>query len=207
METLTALFQNGTLVETSPVPSHAAYMERCQVRKGMEMVITAAGQYAYIHTTKDGRIGTMVFGREKSSKAFEWYTHKDTDRLKMYITALVERDRITAERDAEYKARMEKEARELRESIKPGDIFTRSWGYDMTIVEFYQIVRVSGSRIYFREIGQEREEGFSGYCTAVKDDFTGPEIIGTITAKGYVKVQGNHVSKWNGTPRYFNTLD
>ena len=42
-------------------------------------------------------------------------------------------------------------------SLKPGDIMHGSWGYDMTINEFYQVIEVKNKTITLREIGMERK--------------------------------------------------
>lgn len=46
-------------------------------------------------------------------------------------------------------------------SLKVGDIMHGSWGYDMTINEFYQIVEIKNKTIILRKIGMERKA--SGY--------------------------------------------
>lgn len=39
-------------------------------------------------------------------------------------------------------------------TVKVGDIFTGSWGYDQTNVDFYEVVHLSGkSTAYFRRMG------------------------------------------------------
>lgn len=42
-------------------------------------------------------------------------------------------------------------------SLKPGDIMHGSWGYDMTINEFYQIVEIRNRTVILRELGMERK--------------------------------------------------
>lgn len=46
-------------------------------------------------------------------------------------------------------------------SLKVGDIMHGSWGYDMTINEFYQITEIKNKTVTLREIGVERKA--SGY--------------------------------------------
>ena len=45
----------------------------------------------------------------------------------------------------------------FRTSLKVGDIMHGSWGYDMTINEFYQIVEIKNRTVILREIGVERK--------------------------------------------------
>lgn len=42
-------------------------------------------------------------------------------------------------------------------SLKVGDIMHGSWGYDMTINEFYQITEIKNKTVILRELGMERK--------------------------------------------------
>jgi hypothetical protein len=42
-------------------------------------------------------------------------------------------------------------------SLKVGDIMHGSWGYDMTINEFYQIIEIKNRTVILREVGMERK--------------------------------------------------
>lgn len=42
-------------------------------------------------------------------------------------------------------------------SLKVGDIMHGSWGYDMTINEFYQITEIKNRTVILRELGMERK--------------------------------------------------
>jgi hypothetical protein len=102
--------------------------------------------------------------------------------------------------------------------VAVGDIFESSWGYSMTIVDFFQVTRVSGSRVYFREI--ESAETASGYLSGtslpVRDSFKGAEHFSTLRNRGRMsilvcpndssdyKVPAN---LWEGRPCYFNHCD
>lgn len=72
--------------------------------------------------------------------------------------------------------------------VKPGDIFSSSWGYDQTNVDFYQVIEVKGCYAILKEIGQTRKkEGI--YIDArkifpVKDNFIGETIKKKIQTSG-----------------------
>lgn len=57
-------------------------------------------------------------------------------------------DRKAAERDLK---------KNYKTSLKVGDIMHGSWGYDMTINEFYQVIEVKNKTITLCEIGMERK--------------------------------------------------
>ena len=67
--------------------------------------------------------------------------------------------------------------------FKVGDIVSTSWGYSMTIVDFYQVVRVTPCKVELRSIEQEAHyDGFlSGTC--------------------------NYGRLWTGQPKTFNHCD
>lgn len=107
--------------------------------------------------------------------------------------------------------------------IKPGDVFYDSWGYNMTIVDFYRVVRLTpkGATV----VGLKSIETATGYLsgTAVPHHESNGEI-GTLKFKMYgpdsMYLSGtikeasgtNHrrkvtLSKWDGKPKYFNHCD
>jgi hypothetical protein len=71
-------------------------------------------------------------------------------------------------------AEQKKRREELAASIKVGDLFHRSWGYDMTHNDFYQVTGIKGKKIYARPIAAEETESYRGYSGTerpVKDAF------------------------------------
>lgn len=60
-------------------------------------------------------------------------------------------------------------------SVKVGDIFSMSWGYDQTNVNYFQVTRVTPKGVYIREIGSRSVPGTQGFmCETVrpvKDNF------------------------------------
>lgn len=63
----------------------------------------------------------------------------------------------------------------MSHAIKVGDLFVRSWGYDQTNVDFYQVVRVSEKCYWVRKIAAKPVPGTAGfmchYVTPDKDNF------------------------------------
>lgn len=59
-------------------------------------------------------------------------------------------------------------------TVKVGDLFNMSWGYDQTNNNFFQVVRVTPKGAYVREIGSRSVGGEGFMCnnvTAVKGSF------------------------------------
>ena len=70
---------------------------------------------------------------------------------------------------------------EPKHSLKPGDIFYNSWGYDQTNIDFYQVVSTSNKTITLRRIKSAfrdcNDYQMSGSKVAVKDDYCSDELL------------------------------
>lgn len=67
--------------------------------------------------------------------------------------------------------------------VHEGDIFVSSWGYSMTLVDFYQVTKVSktGKSVNVRKLASKVVSGNinspqGGYVTPIKDRFEGEEL-------------------------------
>jgi hypothetical protein len=93
-----------------------------------------------------------------------------------------EREAAKAARRAERSARL----KATPNLFRVGMIFSNSWGYDQTNVDFYQVVRVTPRGVYIRGIGAKAVPGSEGFmCNRVvpdRDRFTGPEEFKPIQA-------------------------
>lgn len=81
-------------------------------------------------------------------------------------------------------------------AVKVGDIFYRSWGYDQTNVNFYQVVELSpsGKTAKLREIGkvyQDETGGPHDRVSADKDNFIdSPEQHWCVNCRGALRRDG-----------------
>lgn len=102
--------------------------------------------------------------------------------------------------------------------IKVGDIFYTSFGYDMTLVNFYQVVRVMPKSVVVKKINSEVVDGnsFTGKCRPIKNDFTNSDVYTTRTDfswNGKERIlknadgRKNRGYEWLGNPVYFNIMD
>lgn len=102
-------------------------------------------------------------------------------------------------------------------NVVPGTIFVVSWGYDMTIVDYYQVVKRTGKSVYVRPIAANKDGGgWSGTTTAVKDSFTSATATRCLL-KGnpkdktnesvYINIDDHLGRVWDGKPKYYNTMD
>lgn len=110
---------------------------------------------------------------------------------------------------------------------KVGDIVTTTWGYSMTIVDFYEVVRTTACKVELRQLKQdENYTGFlSGETTPRLGEYEEPSnapysvhpgqlckvredgIILIPAHFGYGGHDMNYAGRWSGKPRHFNHCD
>lgn len=110
------------------------------------------------------------------------------------------------------KAQQRQKRTEYCHSIKVGDIFDNSWGYDQTNVDFYQVVAVpSPKTVVIRPISSQhapsdyKTSSMAGHVVALANNFTGPEQTKHPyghDGKDYLPMEFGSCSKWNGQPQY-----
>ena len=99
------------------------------------------------------------------------------------------------ERAIEYKAQRKAERAAARvaavESVKEGDIYVASWGWEQTNIDAYQVVAKKGATVTLREVALQSVEGSEGFMcdrvVPVKDAFIGKEFKKRITGK-YINI-------------------
>lgn len=115
-------------------------------------------------------------------------------------------------RAARARARREAEARAV--AVKPGDVFVSSWGYSMTLVDFFEVTRVSGTRVYWRELAARKvdDRGPAGAHVvpggAVEGGESGFSTIRALSGRPYFRIDDvRNAFAWGGTPVYYNDWD
>lgn len=161
---------------------------------------------------------SAIFYTGKQSKSTWHYSFSSEDRMKEKIKETVSRLMSWEDMKAERKA-----ARNAVAMVGIGSIFSTSWGYNMTNVEFLQVVKETAHMVWFEEIGQEETHtGFlSGTTVPTPGQFllrdgkrtvyqarkrnSGSEVYFTFKERqgGY----GRSASKWTGRPCHFNHCD
>ena len=77
------------------------------------------------------------------------------------------------------------------ESVKEGDIFVASWGWEQTNIDAYQVVARKGATVTLREIAVATVEGSESFMSdrvvPVKNEFIGGEFKKRISGK-YINI-------------------
>lgn len=104
---------------------------------------------------------------------------------------------------------------------KVGDIVYTISGYDMTLVDFYEVVRTTACKVELREL--EQTETYDGFlcgttipkpgCYAERQEFKAGTLF-KVCDNGIIKVpywpgcsSYSYAKIWNGTPKHFNHCD
>ena len=155
---------------------------------------------------------TLKMWLPKATNPFSNYRYFSVEKRDKALQAAIEDQKaIKAMKEERKQAR--KGTPEKIDSVKLGDIFHFSWGYEQTNVDFYQVIEKSGRMLTLREIGQkstDRETGNSmaDYRVAVKDAFLPDKkpIKKLLQFSGntpYIRIESfGWCSLWDGDPTY-----
>lgn len=79
------------------------------------------------------------------------------------------------------------------QTVKIGDVFVYSWGYEQTNVDYYQVVGLKGkATVLLRKIAKVSGESisfFSGYCTPAIDEFIGEVFAKRLSKCNTIKME------------------
>lgn len=127
--------------------------------------------------SSDGKIAAMFF-KNNATKPDGYTMFKSYDELKSYAQTWS---------NFEHKKIADKQAKSLQKSmlniqdhIAIGDIFTSSWGYEVTYIDYYQVVGFKGKQtVLLREIASNvTSDNYNhGNCVPAIDHFVNDEII------------------------------
>jgi hypothetical protein len=135
---------------------------------------------AYLSINARGKARATIFvGKQAKPISDFWYGTED--RRATAVKAAFENRRAWLAR----KTARREERKAFAHTVKVGDLYHTSWGYDQTNVEYFQVVEVKGKFAVLREIGAKHiDSGFDrGTKTPVKDNFLAPRYDGDDTGR------------------------
>ena len=138
----------------------------------------------------------------KKNKYDWYYKFRDKKQMDKYISDYFCKIEMAKEYKAEQKLSKEKDKAEFFESIKVGDIFVDSWGYDQTNVDFYLVTKKLKASIKIVKIGSKIVSTSIGteMVVPVKDAVIGEERT-KIPQDGYIKTSSYSLARpWDGKP-------
>lgn len=98
------------------------------------------------------------------------------------------------------------------QDVEVGDILYTSWGYDMTIVDFYRVTERKKASIRLEALAYKAVSGEPGNNKIVPIDKVVPDEkvdgkLFRLTKYGVCQIDGHTARYWNGKPKYYNTYD
>lgn len=120
---------------------------------------------------------TAIFFIAKQSRPTWHYRFKNIEKMKETINESIKRVMFWQEKKEERRILKAKTINDQLSNLKIGDLFSNSWGYDQTNVDFYQVTEIKGKTFTIREIGNETvpgsgiANGMAARVKAVKNNF------------------------------------
>lgn len=108
--------------------------------------------------TDENSITALGF-RGKAKKPAFHYRFRSVERMQEYITEFIETTRQREYDKANAKIEREQKKTDFFNSLKVGDTFICSWGYDQTNIDFYEIVEKKNKSVVIRGITKLRRDG------------------------------------------------
>lgn len=162
-------------------------------------------------------VGTLVSCRDlkaamfygKTKRPAEYFKFRTEEQKNEYLEKTWERlEKLQADQ-ARYKAEQKAKKEAALQSLKVGDIYVATWGYDQTNVNFYKVTKVNGANIGLVELLQTSVEIGEGYSSMSdhrmprEDAPVGEMMTRRISAGGYIKIDSVvWAKKWEGKPVY-----
>lgn len=163
--------------------------------KGTDLAIWTWGQA--------GKLRGIAFAG-KADKPLWNYTFRSEAERDHYVNETIER------RQHAMKVKQDRldERRNFQHGLNVGDIFSRSWGYDQTQVDFYEVTEILGKAVVVREIAQR--EVASDKVMPIPGKYTGQpmkKIPGNGGGKPTIKLEYDWAYLWDGRPKYVTPWD
>ena len=103
------------------------------------------------------------------------------------------------------------------QELKVGDVMVCSWGYSMSLVDFYKVVKVTSKSAFLLKMGNRtvEQDNYAGHSRVVPSGIctTDKPLMRRIQhskydGELYCKITDyQYARKWDGQSKYFNDMD
>jgi hypothetical protein len=149
----------------------------------------------------------MGFSGKRAKYDF-YYEFKSSEKMKEFLAQWIDkyfkREKYNKELKAKKKAAIEEKAK----SIKVGDIYYTSWGYDQTNIDFYKVLDIKGKKATLVKVGKNRVQEEKSYDFVVPaPDAEGSEPFNKMVGEYGFKIKDYaYATAWDGTPKIETAL-
>lgn len=157
---------------------------------------------AIVFVHKEKMIATAFSGKKATQ---DWsYRFRDERERRKYIQDYFVKCKQSQELKIERAAARIKKKKEFFASIKEGDIFVDSWGYDQTNIDYYVVTKKLKASIKIKQIGKNVEYGEFSTNKVTPNPLhflSSGEEMTKIPQDGYIKINGyRYAVLWDGVP-------
>lgn len=96
------------------------------------------------------------------------------------------------------------------QDVEIGDILYVSWGYDMTIVDFYRVTERKKASIKLETLAHKftpEQDEVIPIDKVIPNDKVDGKLFRLSKHYGVCQINGHIARYWNGKPKYYNTMD
>ena len=96
------------------------------------------------------------------------------------------------------------------QDVEVGDILYVSWGYDMTIVDFYRVTERKKASIKLETLAHKftpEQDEVVPIDKVIPNDKVDGKLFRLSKHYGVCQINGHIARYWNGKPKYYNTMD
>lgn len=96
------------------------------------------------------------------------------------------------------------------QDVEVGDILYVSWGYDMTIVDFYRVTERKKASIKLETLAHKftpEQDEVVPIDKVIPNDKVDRKLFRLSKHYGVCQINGHIARYWNGKPKYYNTMD
>lgn len=151
-------------------------------------------------TPDKGKFLGIAFVAKQTKPIWHHIFHSDASRQKMIVDLLSDR-RARAARKADESAKR----KSFVPNIALGTVFSTSWGYDQTNVEFFEVVGHYGKKgVQVRPVSS-RVVSADGGCNYVMPNigsYCGEATKHIVSTFNSLTIDGHHAHLWGGNPQY-----
>ena len=152
----------------------------------------------------DSNIAMGFFGKTK--KPIFHYRFKDAERMHSYIKKFFDDRKEHFVRKTEAKAKRLSAGQEMANNAKVGDIYSSSWGYGQTNIDFYKIVEKKGKMSFMLQkigsmISRHTDWGVD-YVMPNPEHTRGEPMLKRMTQYGFNLNSYATACPWHGRPVY-----
>lgn len=135
------------------------------------------------------------------------YYFRSAERREEYRNNFINQYEAAAAEKVERRVKKSEARKNLVNPYQVGDILYRSWGYDQTNINFFQVIEVKPKSVVISEVGQiitndQWVANMSEYVIADYGHFIGEPVVKNLQVDPSGKAYIGSLGAWDGSPKF-----